>query len=32
VLRATGEERDVAYASLVDDLGVAAETIRSTAR
>jgi uracil-DNA glycosylase len=32
VLRATGEERDVAYASLVDDLGVAAEAIRSTAR
>ena len=32
VLRATGEDRDVAYASLVDDLRVAAEAIRSTAR
>jgi uracil-DNA glycosylase len=32
VLRATGEDRDVAYASLVDDLRVAAGVIRSIAR
>jgi uracil-DNA glycosylase len=31
VLRATGEDRDVAYASLVDDLRVAAGVIRSIA-